>query len=59
MQLESVHTTEPFQLDRDSGTLYTNMYFQSDMQGYFTFTVKVNDSVPGHVDTVNVSVSGA
>ena len=56
-QLQDVQNKAPFLLDPESGTLYTNVYFQPDMQGYFTFQVKVNDTVPGHSDLANVSVS--
>ena len=56
-QLRGVQNKDPFLLDTSTGTLFTNIYFQPDMQGYFSFQVKVNDSVPGHSDIANVSVS--
>ena len=56
-QLRGVQNKAPFVLDSQTGTLYTNIYFQPDMQGYFSFQIKVNDSIPGHSDVANVSVS--
>ena len=58
-QLRGVQNKAPFVLDSKTGILYTNIYFQPDMQGYFSFQIKVNDSVPGHSDVANVSVSTA
>ena len=56
-QLRGVQNKAPFILDSQTGILYTNIYFQPDMQGHFSFQIKVNDSVPGHSDVANVSVS--
>ncbi len=56
-QLSGVKNKPPFLLGAEEGILYTNIYFQPDMQGYFSFQVLVSDNIPGHSDLANISVS--
>ena len=56
-RLRKMGDSTPFTQGEEDGMVRTNIYFQSDMQGYIDFEVKVLDSNPGHVDKANVSVS--
>ena len=46
----------PFSLGERDGIIRTNIYFQSDMQGYIEFEVKVEDNNPLHFHVSNMSV---
>ena len=56
-QLRQRGEKEPFTLWERDGVLRTNIYFQTNMQGYINFMVYVNDSDAKHFDRTNVSVS--
>ena len=49
---------EVFTINAETGILLTNMFFEARMQGYFDFTIMVNDSA-GHKDEAAVSVRQA
>jgi len=54
--LQNKFDTPPFIVGKQDGIVYTNVYFQQDMQGYIEFEVAVKDPVPGHITKANVSV---
>ena len=55
--LQNKFDTPPFIIGKQDGIIYTNVYFQQDMQGYIEFEVVVQDSDVGHMSKANVSVS--
>ncbi len=54
---EQLDEDRPFILGRDNGVIRTNVYFTETMKGYFELSVVVNDSIRGHRDIADVSVS--
>ncbi|XP_074647720.1 cadherin-23-like [Tubulanus polymorphus] len=54
-QLQERSESVPFVLEKMSAVLSTNIFFQANMQGYFNFKVKVNDS-SGMFDTADMAI---
>ena len=56
-ELRDRNELQVFVVDRSTGIVTTNVYFADSMQGYFNIKLFVNDSVAGHNDTAEASVS--